>query len=416
MSVAGESLELTILMPCLNEAETIASCVRKARGYLDSRGLAGEVLVADHGSMDGSQVLAQACGARVIQIDGFGYGTALLGGIQAARGRYVVMGDADGSHDFSALEPFMEKLRAGYELVLGNRFLGGLSPRAMPPLHRYLGHPVLSGIGRLLFLSTNGDLQCGLRGLRRDSILSLGLTSPGMELAAEMVAKAKLRKLRVAEVPATVTPDGHVRSPHRGSWRDGWQGLRFLLLFSPASLFFYPGCAVLLLSIAAMSWLLPGSHTVAGRTLGLEALVFAAAGIVCGFQAIVFYMFAKTYAIRSGLLPADRLVERLRSALRLEFAVGAGGICILVGVILATIAATSWSHAALGTLTAEQTVRLTILSVTLLVLGTQVVFSGGLVMMVDLDTRTNYARTRRTDPMRAQPPGEAVQGPDSIIH
>src|SRR5262245_992837 len=208
-------------MPCLNEAETVAVCVRKAKGYLDSRGISGEVIVADNGSTDGSQALARECGARVVPVARRGYGAALLGGIQAARGDFVIMGDADDSYDFTALDPFVEKLRAGFELVMGNRFLGGIEANAMPRLHKYFGNPVLTGIGRLLFRSPLGDFHCGLRGFRRASVLSLALTSAGMEFASEMVVKATLRELRIAEVPTTLSPDGRSRAPHLRSWRDG---------------------------------------------------------------------------------------------------------------------------------------------------------------------------------------------------
>ena len=397
MNVTGEPMELTILMPCLNEAETIATCVRKARGYLDSRGIRGEVLVADNGSTDGSQELAQACGARVVAVAGRGYGAALLGGIEAARGHFVVMGDADDSYDFTALDPFMQELRAGYELVMGNRFMGGIKPRAMPPLHRYVGNPVLTGIGRLLFRSTSGDFHCGLRGFQRQAILSLSLTSTGMEFASEMVVKATLRKLRITEVPTTLSPDGRSRPPHLRSWRDGWRHLRFLLLFSPAWLFFYPGILLLLSGLATMLWLLPQKQTAGGITFDLNTLVFAGAAIVCGFQAVMFYMFAKTYAIRSGLLPKDRTVERLRHALRLEIGLIAGLVCTVAGLAMAADAVTSWSGSAFGPLNPEYSLREVIPSATLLIVGLQIMFSSCLLGILQLDTRTTYTRTRKSD-------------------
>ncbi len=238
---AHPACELTILMPCLNEAETIGTCVGKARAYLESRGIAGEVLVADNGSTDGSQAIAESLGARVVPIAQKGYGAALLGGIAAARGTYIIMGDADDSYDFTALDPFVAKLREGYELVMGNRFHGGIKPGAMPALHRYLGNPVLTGIGRLFFHSPVGDFHCGLRGFNRDAVRGLELTAPGMEFASEMVVKATLQQLRISEVPTTLSPDGRSRAPHLRSWRDGWRHLRFLLLFSPRWLFLYPG-------------------------------------------------------------------------------------------------------------------------------------------------------------------------------
>ena len=237
----ADEVELTILMPCLNEAETIGRCVGKARAFLAQSGVAGEVLIADNGSTDGSQAIAESLGARVVPIAARGYGNALIGGIQTACGRFVIMGDSDDSYDFSALGGFIEKLRAGYQLVMGNRFQGGILPGAMPPLHRYVGNPILTTIGRLFFRSPCGDFHCGLRGFDRDAILALDLQAPGMEFASEMVVKATTNKLRITEVPTTLAPDGRSRPPHLHSWRDGWRHLRFLLLFSPRWLFLFPG-------------------------------------------------------------------------------------------------------------------------------------------------------------------------------
>lgn len=385
MAPAPESLELSILMPCLNEAETIETCVRKARGYLESRGIAGEVIVADNGSTDGSQALAERCGARVVPIPTRGYGAALLGGIQAAKGTFIVMGDADDSYDFTALDPFLEKLRGGFELVMGNRFLGGIRPNAMPPLHRYLGNPVLTGVGRLFFKSACGDFHCGLRGFRRESILSLGLTSPGMEFASEMVVKATLQKLRIAEVPTTLSPDGRSRPPHLRSWRDGWRHLRFLLLFSPAWLFLYPGMALLLLGTVAMAWLLPEPRAAGGITLDVNTLVYTAAAIVCGFQTIAFYVFAKTYAIRSGLLPDDPTVTRLHEVLRLEVGLIAGGVAVLAGLALAAYAVGFWTFRSFGHLDPQQSLRIVVPSATMLILGFQIMVSSCLLSILQLE-------------------------------
>src|SRR4029077_10121095 len=242
--------------------------------FLDSRGINGEILVADNGSTDGSQALAQRGGARVVPIPVRGYGAALLGGIQVARGTFIIMGDADDCYDFTALDPFVKELRNGYELVMGNRFQGGIKPDAMPPLHRYLGNPVLTGIGRLFFSSPAGDFHCGLRGFRRDSIAALGLSFPGMEFATEMVVKATLRQLRMTEVPTTLSPHGRSRPPHLRSWRDGWRHLRFLLAFSPVWLFFYPGLALLLLGAVSMAWLMPGPRAVGSINFDVNSLVY----------------------------------------------------------------------------------------------------------------------------------------------
>lgn len=379
-------MELTILMPCLNEAETIETCVRKARGFLDSRGINGEVVVADNGSTDGSQRLAERCGARVVPIPRRGYGAALLGGIQAAHGIFVVMGDGDDSYDFTALDPFLDKLRSGSELVMGNRFLGGIQPNAMPPLHKYLGNPVLTGVGRLFFKSPCGDFHCGLRGFRRESILSLGLTSPGMEFASEMVVKATLHKLRIAEVPTTLARDGRSRPPHLRSWRDGWRHLRFLLLFSPAWLFLYPGLALLLLGAVTMTWLLPEPRTAGGVTLDVNTLVFTAAAIVCGFQATAFYVFAKTFAIRSGLLPDDPLVTRLREVLRLEVGLIFGSIMVVLGLALAAYAVGFWTVRSFGHLDPQHSLRIVVPAATLLILGLQIMFSSCLLSILQLES------------------------------
>jgi glycosyltransferase involved in cell wall biosynthesis len=397
MSAAPEPLELSIVMPCLNEAETLEICVRKARSYLEDRGIKGEVIIADNGSSDGSQDLATRCGARVVHVASRGYGAALLGGIQAARGKFIIMGDADDSYDFTALDPFMKELHAGYDLVMGNRFRGGIEPNAMPALHRYLGNPVLTSIGRILFGSPSGDFHCGLRGFRRDPVLALALTSSGMEFASEMVVKATLRNLRIAEVPTTLSPDGRSRPPHLRSWRDGWRHLRFLLLFSPAWLFFYPGVLLLLLGTIGMIWLVPGQQSFGGVTLGINTLLFAAAAVICGFQAIVFYMFAKTYAIRSGLLPDDPLVGRVRNALRLETGLISGALAIAGGLGLATYAVGVWGARSFGTLELEESLLLVIPSTTLLMLGLQLVFSSCLLSILQLDTRSAGARTRKED-------------------
>src|SRR5689334_16981925 len=239
-AVDAESLELSILMPCLNEAETIATCIKKAQTWMTRNQVAGEVIIADNGSTDGSQRIARVMGARVVDVPEKGYGAALRAGIEAAAGQYVIMGDADDSYNFANLGAFLSKLRNGYDLVMGNRFAGGIEPRAMPPLHRYLGNPVLTGIGRLLFRSPCRDFHCGLRGFSKAAALKMDLRTPGMEFASEMVVKATLNKLRIIEVPTTLSPDGRSREPHLRSWRDGWRHWRFLLLYSPRWRSFFP--------------------------------------------------------------------------------------------------------------------------------------------------------------------------------
>jgi len=310
---ALEPIELTVLMPCLDEAETVGACVSKAAAYLERSGVRGEVLVVDNGSSDASREIARRGGARVVEEPRRGYGNALRAGILAARGRYVIMGDADQSYDFTALDPFVACLRDGVELVMGNRFQGGIAPGAMPPLHRYLGNPVLSGIGRLFFSSPVGDFHCGLRGFNRQSILRLGLATEGMEFASEMVVRATVAGLRIAEVPATLSPDGRSRAPHLRSFRDGWRHLRFLMLFSPRWVFLYPGAVLMLLGIASMLWLLPGPRRIGSIGLDVNTLIYSSAAIVCGFQAVVFAVFAKVFAINAVLLPDDARISGFTS-------------------------------------------------------------------------------------------------------
>jgi hypothetical protein len=381
----------------LNEAETIEIVVKKALDYLEKSGIRGEVVIADNGSTDGSQALAERLGARVVPIPVKGYGAALLGGIEAARGTHVIMGDSDDSYDFTALDPFVEKLRAGYDLVMGNRFLGGIEPNAMPPLHKYLGNPVLTAIGRILFRSPVRDFHCGLRGFKRASILSLSLTSLGMEFASEMVVKATLRDLKITEVPTTLSPDGRSRPPHLRSWRDGWRHLRFLLLFSPVWLFFYPGFILFLAGAMTMAWLLPGQQSAGGVTFDVNTLVFAAAAVVCGLQAILFYVFAKTYAARYGLLPEDPLVGQLRAMLQLEIGLVVGALCVIAGFSLAAFALGFWGAQSFGPLNPEESLRIVIPSATLLMVGLQLIFSSCLLGILTMETRTSAARTRKTD-------------------
>jgi glycosyltransferase involved in cell wall biosynthesis len=382
--VSQQTCELTILMPCLNEAETLERCIAKARGFLARTGVTGEVVVADNGSTDGSQAIAEAAGARVVPIRERGYGSALLGGIRAARGCYVVMGDSDDSYDFSLLDEFLSRLRDGYELVMGNRFKGGIMPGAMPPLHRYLGNPVLTTIGRLFFKSPCGDFHCGLRGFDRQAILSLDLQAPGMEFASEMVVKATLRGLRVTEVPTTLAPDGRSRPPHLRSWRDGWRHLRFLLLFSPRWLFLYPGLALFVVGVLAMAWLLPHSRHVAGVTLDIHTLFYASLAVVVGFHSMLFWVFAKMYGMREGLVPSDPWFRGIVQTVTLETGLIAGGIMLLVGLGLALLALTTWGNAAFGPLAPETTMRLVIPSGTAVLLAFQIAYGAFFLSVLEI--------------------------------
>lgn len=381
------TLELTILMPCLNEAETLAVCIQKAQRSVQALGIAGEVLIADNGSTDGSQEIAARLGARVVPVSEKGYGSALLNGIAAARGKYVIMGDSDDSYDFASLGGFVEKLRQGYELVMGNRFQGGIAPGAMPPLHKYLGNPVLTGIGRLLFRSPCGDFHCGLRGFDREAILRLDLQTTGMEFASEMVVKATLHKLRIAEVPTTLSPDGRSRPPHLRSWRDGWRHLRFLLLYSPRWLFLYPGLILMAAGLLVGLWLLPGPRPLGPVTLDVHTLLYAALAVILGYQAITFAVFTKIFAVTEGLLPEDPRLNRIFRYITLEVGLICGGALTLLGLAGSLAAFRVWGGKSFGPLDVSQTLRLTIPAVTALTLGCQTILSSFFLSVLGLRRR-----------------------------
>jgi glycosyltransferase involved in cell wall biosynthesis len=381
------SLELTVVMPCLNEAETLAVCIEKAINSLRKNNIEGEVLIADNGSTDGSQKIATDLGARVVQVEEKGYGSALIGGIMSAKGRFVIMGDADDSYDFSNLLPFVEKLREGYELVMGNRFMGGISPGAMPSLHKYLGNPVLTGIGRVLFRSPSGDFHCGLRGFRRSSILKLDLRTTGMEFASEMVVKATLNNLRIAEVPTTLSPDGRSRAPHLRSWRDGWRHLRFMLLYSPKWLFLYPGLLLMLSGVIAGLWLLPGSRDVGFLSFNTSTLLYSAMAVIVGFQAITFAMFTKCFAITEGLLPKDEVFTRFIDKLSLEFGLIVGSFLLVGGLLTSIYAVFFWGARSFGPFEITDFLRIIIPAVTLITLGFQTILTSFFLSILCLKHR-----------------------------
>ncbi len=381
------ALELTIVMPCLNEAETLATCIRKAQRSLNELKIIGEIVVADNGSTDGSQEIARQTGTRVILVEDKGYGNALMAGIAAARGTYVIMGDADDSYDFSALGPFIEKLREGYDLVMGNRFLGGINRGAMPPLHRYLGNPVLTTIGRLFFHSPCGDFHCGLRGFRKAAIMQLDLRTTGMEFASEMVVKATLRKMRIAEVPTTLSPAGRSRPPHLHSWRDGWRHLRFLLLYSPRWLFLYPGQLLMLLGLLIGAWLLPGPKMIGGITFDVHTLLYAALAVIIGFQAIVFAIFTKVFAISEGLLPQDPRLNAVMEYITLEVGLIVGIVLVLLGLAGSIYAVGYWDVHSFGNLNPSRTLRIVIPAVTFLTLGCQILLSSFFLSILGLRRR-----------------------------
>lgn len=382
--VSEPALELTVLMPCLNEAETVATCVGKARIWLDTHGVAGEVLIADNGSTDGSQALATGAGARVVPIPTRGYGAALAGGIAAARGRYVIMGDADDSYDFSRLENFLARLRAGDDLVMGNRFAGGIAPGAMPPLHYWLGNPVLTFIGRVFFRSPSRDFHCGLRGFNRTSILSLNLRTTGMEFASEMVVKATLAGLRLTEVPTTLKPDGRSRPPHLRSWRDGWRHLRFLLMYCPRWLYLLPGLGLMFAGAVIFAAVLPGPLKLGWGTLDIHTLLAGAGAIIIGWQALVFGALTKIFALTEGFLPADPVMNRLFRFVTLETGLIAGAAQILLGLGGAIAAVWHWQTTGFGDLQAGQTMRVFIPAVTIGITGSQTVLASFFLSILGL--------------------------------
>jgi len=392
----AEAIELSVVLPCLNEAETVATCVTKAKRWLHDAGVDGEVVVADNGSTDGSQELAEAAGARVVSVRRKGYGNALISGIRAARGTYVIMADADDSYDLENLGPFLAQLRQGDDLVMGNRFRGGIAPGAMPWLHRFVGNPVLSGIGRLFFHTSVRDFHCGMRGFRKDAILDLGLRSGGMEFASEMVVKASLANLRISEVPTTLRPDGRSRRPHLRSFRDGWRHLRFLLLFCPRWMFVYPGLFVLAIGAVGTATLTFG-HI---GSLDIAALLYAAALMIIGYQALWFGLLMQSYAETRGILPQRSHVNRIHRVLTLERGLILGVGLIVFGLIVALLLFIRWRQADFGTLNPGTNVRTITPAILGLVLGAQTILGSFSIGVLAIRTTADepVARTRVNSP------------------
>jgi hypothetical protein len=370
-AMSPNNIELTILMPCLNEALTLETCIKKATAFLIASGVTGELLIADNGSTDGSQSIAKAAGARVVPVARRGYGAALIAGIDAARGRYIIMGDSDDSYDFSSLQGFVDELRRGTQLVMGNRFRGSIAEGAMPFLHRYLGNPVLSFIGRLFFKSPVGDFHCGLRGFDRAAISKLGLRCEGMEFASEMIVKASLHGLAIGEVPTTLAKDGRDRPPHLRTWRDGWRHLRFLLLFTPRWLFLYPGIALTVLGIAQLVVSLLNPHGLGRWPVGIHTQLFAAAAIVIGYQTTLFalgVLLARDNTKLSILQGREQWGLRFAKSASLPFI---GAVCSVAGFSLCLHLALQWGVTGFGTLQPEEAMRQIIPGVALLLIGTQ---------------------------------------------
>ncbi|MFC7500132.1 glycosyltransferase family 2 protein [Enterovirga sp. GCM10030262] len=381
-------LELSIVMPCLNEAETIAVCIKKALRFLEDSGTAGEVVIADNGSTDGSRQIANALGARIVEVRDRGYGAALIGGIAAARGRFVAIGDADDSYDFLGLGPFVEQLRAGADLVMGNRFTGGIATGAMPRLHRYLGNPVLSFVGRLFFDTPIGDFHCGLRAFRRDSVARLGLAAGGMEFASEMVVKAAINGLDIREVPTTLRPDGRSRPPHLRTWRDGWRHLRFLLIYAPKWLFLLPGLMLCAPGLAGVLALVGGDVTVGDTRFGIHSMLFAAMAVIMGTQLLSFSVLARHYGIIAGFWPESAAMTAVRRLFTVERACLAGAAMILAAIALAVAATTIWAGAGYGAMNPEALMRIAIPAVLLGCVGMQTVFTAFFAGLLDQPRRS----------------------------
>ena len=373
MAVINE-IEISIVMPCLNEAETLEGCIREAVDALEQNGAKGEVVVADNGSSDGSPDIAEKAGARVVHVSQKGYGNALKKGIEAARGTFVLMGAADGSYNFGELPRFLERLRQGDDLVMGCRFPrrgGRIEPGAMPWKHRWIGNPVLSALGKLFFSSPVSDFHCGLRAFRRKTIMSLGLQTSGMEFASEMVVKATLNKLKISQIPITLRCDGRSRSPHIRSWRDGWRHLRFMLLYSPNWLFILPGLVLAIIGAVGFGLLLSKPLKVGAITFDLNSLLVASVCMLTGFQVLAFGLFIKAYTVNVGLLPGKAYWKRIVTGYAVEWGIVIGVILIITGLSYLISAVLYWKASGFGPLPYQTSLRMVILSVTLIGLGIQ---------------------------------------------
>ena len=371
-----ENVQLSVIMPCLNEAETLGICIDKAMKWIKDNNVAGEVVIGDNGSTDGSQAIATSKGARVIAVPQKGYGSALMGAIKASKGKYVIMADSDDSYDFSNLTPFYEKLTAGYDLVMGNRFKGGIKPGAMPFLHRYLGNPVLSFIGRLFFNCPAGDFHCGLRGFRQDIVQVLDLRTTGMEFASEMVVKATIFGLKIAEVPTTLSPDGRSRPPHLRTWRDGWRHLRFLLIYSPRWLFLYPGLILMVIGVLLGALIITGPVEILNNVkLDTNTLIYAGVSIIIGFQSVCFGLFSRVYAVDVGFLPKKDVYNKWFNYLSLEAGLICGLLIILSGFAGTFYSLYLWHKANFGQMNYPAILRIVIPSAVAVIIGFQVVLS-----------------------------------------
>jgi glycosyltransferase involved in cell wall biosynthesis len=389
--ISEETLEVTVVMPCLNESLTVGRCIDKARTTLERLGVKGEVVIADNGSTDGSPEIARSHGARVVHVARKGYGSALQAGIASAKGKFIIMGDADDSYDFTQLEPFIERLRQGDELVMGNRFRGGIMPGAMPWHHKYIGNPVLTGVLNLFFHTPIRDAHCGLRGFRKEAYERLNLTTPGMEFASEMVVKACLNKQKISEVPTVLHPDGRNRPPHLRSFRDGWRHLRFLLLYCPLWLYLIPASVLMGFGLGLMAWLTPGPREVGNVVLDVHTMLFGSLGVLLGYQTLWLWAYAKVYGWTSGMLPADTFSQRIFQHLYLERGLLVGLAMLLVGIGLNGWLLLSWVGQNMGPLEVPVTLRYGLWGFTLMVLGVQTIYGSFFLSMLGM-TEKNKGR------------------------
>lgn len=376
----NHDIEISIIMPCLNESEVIEACVQEALAALKSTNTQGEVIVADNGSTDNSAAIASRAGARVVTVEEKGYGSALQGGIKAAKGRFILMGDADGSYDFGELPNFLDQLHKGDDLVMGCRLPkggGSIEKGAMPWKHRWIGNPVLSGLGRLFFASPVTDFHCGLRAFRKKAIIDLNLKTKGMEFASEMVIKAQLKKLKIGEIPITLRCDRRSGTPHLRSFRDGWRHLRFMLLYSPKWLFVMPGLLLFLTGAVGFTFLLPKPVTIMGNiTLDLNSLLVSTMSMLVGFQIFFFGIFTKAYAVSTGLLPGKEYWGKIINGKSVEIGILAGFFFILIGVGILANAIWGWKATNFGALSYQESLRQVIPAITCMGLGIQIVVSG----------------------------------------
>ncbi|MCL5005777.1 MAG: glycosyltransferase family 2 protein [Acidobacteria bacterium] len=384
---SDEAVEVSVVMPCLNEARTLASCIRKAQSYLDRSGVCGEIVIGDNGSTDGSQEIARNLGARVIHIPVRGYGAALFGAIAAARGRYCIMGDSDDSYDFEHLDAFVQKLREGYDLVMGNRFKGGIKKGAMPWKNRYFGNPGLTAVGRIFYRAEVGDFYCGLRGFAKSAFQRMDLRTTGMEFALEMVVKASLLGMKMGEVPTTLSPDGRNRPPHLRVWRDGWRSIRFFFMYSPRWLFLYPGFLLILLGLTGCALLLPGPFFFHGIEFDVHTLLYAFMFILLGFQLVAFAVFTKLFAITEGLLPEDPRLNRLFRWIKLESGLALGGLLVALGLGGSIFAVSHWAIKNFGDLDPDYMLRIVMPAVFSVALGVQIICSSFFLSILGLRRR-----------------------------